>query len=470
MNAMKQVLYFGFSTLALKGLGFALLPISTRLLTQSQFGELNFLVSISAVLSLLLCLGLPELIFKQQSANPKQKLALFRDSILLSILINGLFLITTLMFTEPLLSLLPVALNPIDIKFLAINLVLSSALTILFCYLRYYEMAKHFLWLALLQGISQTTITITFLYLGYGVTGVMASGILASLLTLVVTTSIVLKNITISFNVIKWTISYKDTLFLCSIIMSSLFVYTNNGAENWFIVESVGKEKLAQYYVALQFAIMTSFTFEPIRMWWFSRRFKELSACPKNYVYLCELSLDIGILLCTIMLVLTPFVFTLVLPSNYLLNSWLLPSLICIVVLRHHSDLLNIGCYIHRNGFYVSAVNGISALTALILLVILVPLKGILGAVIALFIAQLIKTLLFFFISQKLEKLPYSIKRLIPSWVGFSTIYLLSISQLEHLLLWQVAFFTIYTAALFKKYKSPIRTALDTLFERSAHD
>jgi len=89
MNAMKQVLYFGFSTLALKGLGFALLPISTRLLTQSQFGELNFLVSISAVLSLLLCLGLPELIFKQQSANPKQKLALFRDSILLSILING---------------------------------------------------------------------------------------------------------------------------------------------------------------------------------------------------------------------------------------------------------------------------------------------------------------------------------------------------------------------------------------------
>ena len=75
MNGIKQIAYFGLSTLLLKGLGFALLPISTRLLNQTQFGELNFLVSISAVMSLLLCLGLPELLFKQQMKSEAHKRA-----------------------------------------------------------------------------------------------------------------------------------------------------------------------------------------------------------------------------------------------------------------------------------------------------------------------------------------------------------------------------------------------------------
>ena len=50
MNGIKQIAYFGISTLFLKVLGFALLPITTRILSQAEFGELNFLVSISAVM------------------------------------------------------------------------------------------------------------------------------------------------------------------------------------------------------------------------------------------------------------------------------------------------------------------------------------------------------------------------------------------------------------------------------------
>ncbi|MEI8706929.1 oligosaccharide flippase family protein [Pseudoalteromonas sp. B62] len=66
MNGIKQIAYFGLSTLSLKVLGFALLPISTRILSQTEFGELTFLVSISAVMSLLLCLGLPELLLSNK--------------------------------------------------------------------------------------------------------------------------------------------------------------------------------------------------------------------------------------------------------------------------------------------------------------------------------------------------------------------------------------------------------------------
>ena len=456
MNGIKQIAYFGISTLFLKVLGFALLPITTRILSQAEFGELNFLVSISAVMSLLLCLGLPDLLFKQQMNNPQHKRALFRDALLVCAIVSGVFVCLVFYCIDYLSALLPVTLNTLDIKLLAINLALSSLLSILFCYFRYYEMAKQFCILAVLQGMGQTLLTVVLLYLGHGVTGVMASGVVSSALVLCIAIVLVLKPLGISFKRVSWKISYKNGLFLISIVTSSLFVYANNGAENWFIVASEGKEKLAQYYVALQFAVMTSFAFEPIRMWWFSRRFDELAKNRERYVELCTLCLDSAILLCALMLIITPSIFSLVLPQNYQLHTWLLPSLIFIVVIKHHSDLLNIGCYVHYNGVFVTVVNAISAFAVLVLLAVLVPRYNVYGVVVALCIAQLIKTSLLIVISQQLESLTFNVTRLLPSWVCFSLIYFLSITQTSYFELIQCIVFICFLIALFYKYKHAI--------------
>ncbi|WP_273047051.1 oligosaccharide flippase family protein [Pseudoalteromonas sp.] len=470
MNGMKQIAYFGLSTLFLKVLGFALLPISTRILSQAEFGELNFLVSISAVMSLLLCLGLPELLFKQHISDPQRKRALFRDALILCGFLSCVFVFILFYFIEPFSALLPVPLNTIDIKLLAVNLALSSVLSVLFCYFRYYEMAKQFCVLAILQGAGQTLCTLILLYLGYGVTGVMVSGVISSTLVLLIALSLVINQLGISFKYIAWNITPKNCLFLLSIIVSSLFVYANNGAENWFIAASVGKEKLAQYYVVLQFALMTSFTFEPIRMWWFSRRFNELTQNRTKYIFLCKLSLDIGILLCALMIIVTPHIFSIVLPHNYQLNTWLLPSLIVVVVLRHHSDLLNIGCYTQFNGLFVTVINAISALIALLLLGFLVPKFGVSGAVSALACAQLVKTGLFVAISQKLEYLAFKVKSFVPSWVCFLLIYILSIIDLAQYVLWQLVTFVGFLIVLFYKYKPLISNAIKPFLRIRAHD
>lgn len=470
MNGIKQIAYFGLSTLSLKVLGFALLPISTRILSQTEFGELTFLVSISAVMSLLLCLGLPELLFKQQINNPQKKRALFRDAFILCGFFSSIFVCVCVYFVEPFSALLPVSLTLIDIKLLAVNLALSSLLSILFCYFRYYEMAKQFCILAILQGIVQTVCTLVLLYLGYGVTGVMVSGVVSSACVLFIALSVVFQQVSFGFRYIPWNISYKNSLFLLSIIISSLFVYANNGAENWFIVASVGKEKLAQYYVAVQFALMASFTFEPIRMWWFSRRFNELAQDRTRYVFLCELSLDIGILLCASMTIVAPHLLAVVLPDSYQLNIWLLPSLIVVVVLRHHSDLLNIGCYTKFNGFFVTVVNVISALTALILLFFLVSELAVLGAVIALMAAQLLKAILFFVISQKLEYLSFSVKNLVPSWGCFLVIYMMSAFDFPQYVICQLITFICFLMILCHKYNQIISNVIHHILKGRVHD
>lgn len=73
MSNLKQIGYFALAIFAVKGFGFLLLPITTRFLAKSEFGELNFLVTMSALCSLVVSLGLPELLLKQQYPSFREK-------------------------------------------------------------------------------------------------------------------------------------------------------------------------------------------------------------------------------------------------------------------------------------------------------------------------------------------------------------------------------------------------------------
>ncbi len=423
MTGLKQILYFGISVVVVKGLGFLLLPVTTRLLDLTEFGELNFLVSVSSVCSLLLCLGLPELLFKQQYNDNRLKLALFRDCLVLSAVVCSLFIVIALIFTHKIIVHLPANVAPLDFQLLCINLSLSALLAIPYTYFRVYNLAKHYCVLAVCHGLLQTVVTISLLLLGKGITGVMFSGMISTLLILLIALFFVIKKLTITYASISWRLNKQHSAFLLAIIVSSLCVYAGNGAENWFIVAHEGEAVLAQYYVAVQFAVMTSFTFEPIRMWWFAKRFDFIKEDKVNYSFSAVRSLNIGLALCAIMLILAPILFNLVLPSAYQTNTWWLPALIIIVAIRHHSDILNIGCFMHKNGLYVTLINACAAVIAMIGLWLLVANEGVNGAILALLIMQLFKAASFFVISQRLEKIQINVKDLIVSWISLACLF-----------------------------------------------
>ena len=98
MSNLKQIGYFAVAVLSVKGLGFLLLPISTRFLSQVEFGQLNFLVTVSALCSLILSIGLPELLLKQQYNTHTEKLALFRDAVITTFIFSLLFAGCSLIF------------------------------------------------------------------------------------------------------------------------------------------------------------------------------------------------------------------------------------------------------------------------------------------------------------------------------------------------------------------------------------
>lgn len=462
MSNLKQIGYFALAILAVKGFGFILLPITTRFLEKSEFGELNFLVTMSALCSLIVSLGLPELLLKQQYSSFREKMALFRDSLVLTIGFSAVFLIGCFLFAEQIISLLPAQISVLDFRLLVVNLCFASVLSIPYTYYRLFGYAQKYCFYSIAHAVMQTCLTITLLVLGFNVTGVMASGVACTCIIMCLTLNDMSSALKVSYSRFSWRIKKSQTIFLTSIIASGLFVYAGNGAENWFIVAQFNESVLASYYVAAQFAIITSFTFEPIRLWWFAKRFSLIKEDKSQYQRYAITSLNAGLAMCILMSLLAPIALNSVLPSDYHgKNSWLI-LLIIIVAIRHHSDIVNIGCYMHKNGVFVSIINFLTALLGLSLLHFLVPNQGVEGAILALIVMQSFKLVCLYSVSQYFEPLQLNFAALIPSWLALGSMVLITLEFNElSFAKWVVCF--CYFVGLSFQYKTLLMQVMKSL-------
>lgn len=467
MSNLKQIGYFACAIFAVKGMGFILLPITTRLLEQQEFGQLNFLVTLSALCSLIVSLGLPELLLKQQYDSLKEKMALFRDALILILLFCLMFILFGFVFSEDIIKALPANIKLIDLKLLIINLALAAILSIPYTYYRLFDHAQKYCFYSVSHALIQTCLTITLLVLGYNITGVMVSGVVCTLIILAFTVHDIADAIKVSYAEFSWRIKKSQGVFLLSIISSGLFVYAGNGAENWFIVAYFDEKLLANYYVAAQFAIITSFTFEPIRLWWFAKRFNLIKTNKLQYQQYAILSLNTGLVLCVIMAIIAPLLLNFVLPAHYHGHDEWLVLLILVVAIRHHSDILNIGCYMHKNGVYVSVVNLLTACLGLTLLYFLVPRFAVEGVLAALAIMQSFKLVCFYILSQHLEPLQLDFFAVIPSWLALVSITFVTL-QFESSLTAKGLILVFYITGLAFQYKSLFLPAIKKLVK--GHD
>ncbi|MBD1582145.1 lipopolysaccharide biosynthesis protein [Pseudoalteromonas sp. S16_S37] len=422
MSGLKQIAYYGIAVLVLKGLGFLMMPIVTRVLSQQEYGYLNFLVTVCAACSLLLSLGLPELIFKHKSTNKQEVASLVRDCALVSITCCSLLTLGTVMFASEIVAMLPAEVQKLDLYLLLVNLYCSAMLAIPYSYWRVQGNAKAYCVIALLHGVAQSSLTLLFLYGGLGVTGVMLSGAICCAVTMFIAFAKIRFALLLSLKTYPLVIKKADLYFLLSIVFSSICLYACNGAENWFIVSSSDTQTLAIYFVAAQFALMTSFAFEPIRMWWFAKRFEKLAYDKKQYGYETIRSLNLAILISMVMLIFSEQLIAILLPSSYSQSATWVTLLIVVVVLRHHADLLNIGCYTQRNAQLVVVINAVSALIMLGMMSVLVPKYLMMGAVLSLVIVHGLRALAFYFLSQMLEPVPYKLTHILGAWICMITL------------------------------------------------
>ena len=76
MKINAPVIHYALAIAGLKGISLLMLPIVTRFLSPESYGELNFLVSIGAMLSIFLGFGMAEMMFQFTAIDNLARVAL----------------------------------------------------------------------------------------------------------------------------------------------------------------------------------------------------------------------------------------------------------------------------------------------------------------------------------------------------------------------------------------------------------
>ncbi|TMO56729.1 lipopolysaccharide biosynthesis protein [Pseudoalteromonas phenolica] len=413
MSKSSNIVYYGLAVLSLKGISLIMMPIVTRYLSVSDYGMLNFLVSIASMLSIILSFGLSELLYRFNDFEDKKRQHIFYKACLkIALFSAGICLTTSVFLVDFVMSVLPTQVSTKALSFLFINLGGSVVLSLPLAILRIHGEAKKYMLVAVSQGVLQAICTVLLLELGMGVDGVMLSGAIVVWLLLVLLAfrykTLLLTKLD-SDNVLTKEHSY----YIFSITLASVFSYGLNGAENWFLVSFEGKETLAVYFIATQFALVASIAFEPFRLWWFPQRFNIYKSNQQKAADIPLYGLAYALVIVITMMTVGPYVIDLLLPKAYEVSKNILPWLCVVFFIKTVSELLNLGCYYKNNASAAPVINGISACLAVVLTYVSLKHFDLYTMLYALILVHAIRALLFIRISQSLVSLSYKYKYLI---------------------------------------------------------
>ena len=414
MKSVKEMLLYVVAIFMLKGLSFIMLPMVTRFLTQAEYGQLNVLVSMAAVLSLLMTFGLGEALFRFAHTSRSTD-EVMRQCLFLSTLICCVMLVLGQLLLTPILEQVSFSPAPTDVRLLLITLTAGGMLTVPYCYFRLTQNATAFAVFSIVQGALQTCLSVCFLLLSFGIRGLMYSGAISAVIILVAV--LVHYRATwfgprVAFN----RTHYQYCLF---ILLSSLCLYGFNGAENWLVVAALGAEQLALFFAAAQFGLMVSVAFEPFRMWWYAKRFQFQENDSEQGAKFALFGVQLGMFLTVLMLIVAPTLLAVLLPAHFAPSLSYIPWFCLIMVARFHAELLNLGCYLKKSASLALFVNGTTAVYLLVAGYIALAhweLNGLFAVMVS---AAFIRAILFFTISQYLLPLAYPFRQLALSWLIF---------------------------------------------------
>ena len=390
-----------------------MMPIMTRYLSVSDYGMLNFLVSIASMLSIVLSLGLSELLYRfNQFKNNLQCLRFYKACLKVALCSACLCLLFAIFFVDILVTLLPTQVPTEALRLLLINLGGSVVLSLPLAILRIHGKAKAFMLTSVSQGVLQAILTLLLLEAGYGVVGVMFSGAAVVWFILFFLAWHYRAFIPVNEKSSS-SITNEHGLYILSITLSSLFAYGLNGAENWFLVSFQGKETLAMYFVATQFALVTSIAFEPFRLWWFPQRFNMFQNNEQKAADIPLYGLAYALLIVITMMTLGPFMIDLLLPNEYAESKKILPWLCIVFFIKTISELLNLGCYYKNNAQAAPIINGFCAVLAILGCYLSLKYYDLYMMLYVLIAVHTTRSLMFLIRSQILVTLPYKYKYLI---------------------------------------------------------
>ncbi|WP_232312638.1 lipopolysaccharide biosynthesis protein [Enterovibrio coralii] len=186
--------------------------------------------------------------------------------------------------------------------------------------------------------------------------------------------------------------------------------FTLNGLDRWVLAEVATLEDVAQFGVAAKFALAVVLLLQPFGMWWMPKRFDVLygenghqeATRFTSYGLVGAMVIAIGVAFAA------PIAIDVLLPESYQFAAKLTAVLVAAALFKEMAELVNLGTYAGKTSYAQLVISAVSAVLAFLTLWWWGAEFGVFGVLAALLFAQSVRFLLFYFVGQRIFKLPYA--------------------------------------------------------------
>ncbi|MDD9194448.1 oligosaccharide flippase family protein [Aliivibrio sp. S3MY1] len=415
---LKNMALYGSSIVLMKGVSLFMLPFIANHISQHELGRLELLSTFAMILSVVLGFSLHEALYRFAGTeqDPHKKRRITGEIFTLTMIVGAISLPIIWILSPFFSEWKPEYANTIELELLLMPLAFEGMIAVVLASLRMREKAKLFFYLTTGRALLQALLTVVVLYQGYGITAILLAGFMSAALQIFALVYLQTKQ----NKKVRGTgfIFNKEITSLCipyclPLMTSGLVAFGLNGFERWVLAENTSLSDLALYAVALKFALALTLLMQPFCMWWMPKRFdylqsqgKEITAkmTQSSLVLLCGLT----ILICY----LAPLLIEWLMPASYQQAKTIAIALIIVSAIKELNELINLGALAEKQTKKLLWINSFATGLGMIAILVLTPIYGMSGVISSLILAQTIRVILTFILSQSAHPLPYSLGKL----------------------------------------------------------
>lgn len=412
-GAIRETLYYTVGLVVLRAIGLVMLPVNTYFLSSAEYGRLEVLLSFIDVGALFFSLALPSALarFVGDEQTWETRKAVCAEYAGLALLVCGVLVALGAAFSHPITGLLPEKVSQTEFLLLLAAICLEGVLGVGLTWIRIRGAAGTFLAMSLSRALGQAALSATLLALGFGVEGVLIASATAALAQGAAMMVYLARDCGISLRFARW----REMLIYCGpLLLSALAAFVLGSYDRWVLAGHVSPEDIALYGVAGRLGALTAVLLQPFHMWWFPKRFivlaeengAERSADIVSLGLLIVLGAFVGVSLGG------PFAVHVLTREAYWGASAFIAFIALNYAIQETGSLLEIGCYLRKDGFAPLIINLIGAGLAILLYFTLIPRYGVPGAIAATLIAQSVRVVLTWAVSRHYAPIPYRFARL----------------------------------------------------------
>ena len=415
----KQTLIYGTSTIVGRFLNFILVPFYTNVFPPSEYGVIALIFAYIAFLNIIYSLGFESGYFRFASSNEigseKQNFSHpFFTIMLNSAALSGIILL----FSGSITSLVNIK-DPSIVIYTAFILFFDALALVPFAYLRLKNKAKVFAAIKLVNICVNVGLNLVLiLVLKYGLVAVFISNLAASLVTLLLLSPVIFKNLSFSFNKELFSELRRFSLPYLPAGLAAIIVQVIDKPIMQYLtdVKTVGIYN-ANYKLGIFMMLIVSM-FDYAWRPFFLNNAKEPGA---KALFSKVLTLFVGasslmFILLTFFIdkiVETPLPFKgHIIGQSYWSGLIIVPTVLFSYIFLGIYTNLMAGIYIEKKTKYLPLISGLGAVLNIIVCLGLIPVMGIMGGAIATLVSYVSMALYIYYVVQKFYPVSYELSRI----------------------------------------------------------